>query len=74
MGPLFEPLVFRSGLRARNRVDVIALYFGVVRLGAVLVPLNWRLAAPELARVIGDAGPRIIVGEGRHRALAVALA
>jgi fatty-acyl-CoA synthase len=54
---------------AGNRVDVIALYFGAVRLGAVLVPLNWRLAAPELARVIGDAGPRVIVGEGRHRAL-----
>jgi fatty-acyl-CoA synthase len=52
-----------------NRVEVIALYFGAMRLGAVLVPLNWRLAAPELARVIGDAAPRIIVGEDRHRAL-----
>ena len=52
-----------------NRVEVIALYFGAVRLGAVLVPLNWRLAAPELARVIDDAAPRIIVGEGRHRVL-----
>ena len=52
-----------------NRVDVIALYFGAVRIGAVLVPLNWRLSALELARVLGDAAPRVIVGEGRHRAL-----
>ena len=52
-----------------NRVEAIALYFGATWLGAVLVPLNWRLAAPELARVIGDAAPRVIVGEDRHRAL-----
>lgn len=52
-----------------NRVDVIALYFGSARLGAMLVPLNWRLAAVELARVIADAAPRVLVGEGRHRAL-----
>ena len=52
-----------------NRVDAIALYFGAVRLGAMLVPLNWRLAAPELARVIADAAPRVIVGEVRHRSL-----
>jgi fatty-acyl-CoA synthase len=52
-----------------NRVDVIALYFGAVRIGAVLVPLNWRLASRELSRVIADAAPRVIVGEGRHRVL-----
>ena len=52
-----------------NRVEVIALFFGALRLGAALVPLNWRLAAPELARVIDDAKPSLIVGEERHRSL-----
>jgi fatty-acyl-CoA synthase len=52
-----------------NRVEAIALFFGALRIGAVLVPLNWRLAAPELARVLADAQPALLAGEGRHRAL-----
>ena len=52
-----------------NRVEVIGLFFGALRVGAALVPLNWRLAAPELARVIDDARPALIVGEERHRSL-----
>ena len=38
-------------------------------IGAVLVPLNWRLSVAELARVIDDAAPALIVGEDRHRSL-----
>ena len=53
-----------------NRVETITLFFGAIRLGAVLVPLNWRLAAPELSRVISDAAPKIVVGEDRFRGLA----
>ena len=53
-----------------NRVETIALYFGAVRVGAVLVPLNWRLAAPELSRVIADAAPKMMVGEDKFRSLA----
>ena len=52
-----------------NRVETIALFFGAVRVGAVLVPLNWRLAAPELARVLADAAPIMTIGESRFRAL-----
>jgi fatty-acyl-CoA synthase len=52
-----------------NRVETIALFFGAMRVGAVLVPLNWRLVAPELARVVGDAAPAVLVGESRFRAL-----
>jgi len=52
-----------------NRTEIIALFYGALRVGAVLVPLNWRLAAPELGRVIEDARPALVVGESRHRAL-----
>jgi len=52
-----------------NRVEAIALFFGAMRVGAVLVPLNWRLSVAELARVIGDAAPVMIVGEDRFRSL-----
>jgi fatty-acyl-CoA synthase len=52
-----------------NRVEAIALFFGAMRVGAVLVPLNWRLSVAELARVIGDAAPVMVVGEDRFRSL-----
>jgi fatty-acyl-CoA synthase len=52
-----------------NRAEAIALFFGAMRVGAVLVPLNWRLSVAELARVIGDAAPVMIVGEDRFRSL-----
>ena len=34
--------------------EVVELLFAASKIGAVLVPLNWRLAAPELAAVLAD--------------------
>jgi fatty-acyl-CoA synthase len=71
---LLEQLSVRRGDRVAaitgNRVELIALFFACGRVGAMLVPLNWRLAPPELARIIGNAGPRVIVGEERFRTAA----
>ncbi len=50
-----------------NRHETVALFYGALRTGAVLVPLNWRLANPELARVFANARVSLIVGEGRYR-------
>jgi long-chain acyl-CoA synthetase len=42
---------------------VVELLAAAAKLGAVAVPLNWRLAAPELAAVVTDAGaPLLIAG------------
>ncbi len=60
----------RVAVFAQNRVEFIALLFACVRIGALLVPLNWRLSAAELARVIGDAEPKVMLGEDRYRATA----
>lgn len=60
----------RVATLAGNRAAQAALLYACWRIGAALVPLNWRLAAPELARVLGNARPIVTVGEGRFRALA----
>jgi fatty-acyl-CoA synthase len=57
----------RVAVLAGNRHEVVSLLFGCTRLGAALVPLNWRLAAAELAPVMDDAGPLLLVGEERFR-------
>ena len=49
----------RVAVLAWNRVEFIDLYFACARLGPILVPLNWRLAAPELVGILGDCSPRL---------------
>lgn len=60
----------RVGILAANRVEFIAIFYACTRIGAVLVPLNWRLSAAELARVLGDAEPLLLLGEDRWRSVA----
>ncbi len=43
------------------------------RLGAVFIPLNFRLAVPELQQVMGDAQPRLLVHDSHHADTAQAL-
>jgi fatty-acyl-CoA synthase len=62
----------RVATLAGNRAAQVALLHACGRVGAMLVPLNWRLAAPELTRVVTNARPTLLVGEGRYRALAEA--
>jgi fatty-acyl-CoA synthase len=46
-----------------NSVDFLAFVFASARLGAMFVPLNWRLAAPEHRHVLADAAASILVVE-----------
>jgi long-chain acyl-CoA synthetase len=49
----------------RSAPEVVELLFAASKIGAVLVPLNWRLAPPELAAVLADAhAPVLIAGPG----------
>lgn len=41
----------------------LVLLFACARIGVILLPLNWRLAAPEHARVLADAAVRAIIVE-----------
>ncbi len=62
----------RVATLAGNRAAQVALLYACARVGAALVPLNWRLAPPELARIVANARPSLVVGEGRFRGLAEA--
>lgn len=46
----------RVGSLGANHPAQIVLLFACARLGAMQVPLNWRLAAPEHAFILDDAG------------------
>lgn len=54
-----------------NSWDMLATLVACQRLGAVLLPLNWRLAAAELAQIVGQAGAGHLLGTPEVEALAV---
>ncbi|OAN32509.1 long-chain-fatty-acid--CoA ligase [Mycolicibacterium iranicum] len=45
----------------RNSVEFFDVTFALAKLGAVGVPVNWRLAAPEMRHVIADSGASVVV-------------
>jgi fatty-acyl-CoA synthase len=48
---------------ARNRVTLVVLHLACARIGAIYAPLNWRLSPAEIAALVEDAEPRLIVGD-----------
>ena len=45
----------------RNGAEFFDVVFGLAKLGAVAVPVNWRLAAPEMRQIIDDAGATLVI-------------
>ncbi|WP_334172214.1 acyl-CoA synthetase [Sinomonas sp.] len=62
----------RIAYLGENDPAFVETFFASGLLGAVFVPLNTRLAAPELQFQLDDAGVRLLVNAGRLDALAAA--
>jgi acyl-CoA synthetase (AMP-forming)/AMP-acid ligase II len=50
-----------------NNLEFVALYGAAARLGAIVVPINWRLSDDEIAYVAADAAPTIVVADAAHQ-------
>lgn len=46
---------------SHNSSDTFEIQFACARLAATLVPVNWRLAIPELRYILGDAQPTLLI-------------
>ena len=46
----------RVGLLMMNSIEFVESFFGLAKLGAVVVPLNWRLVPDELSFILKDSG------------------
>jgi long-chain acyl-CoA synthetase len=51
----------RIGHLDRSAPEVVELLVAVSKIGAVAVPLNWRLATPELTAIVNDAGAPVLI-------------
>ena len=52
----------------RNRIGYPAVLYGVSKIKATLVGLNWRLTPGELAPLLADSRPRVIVADDEFTA------
>ncbi len=64
----------RIAVLCRNRVEFFELLFACGKLGAILVPLNWRMPAGELAPLVEDAAPTFLFFGDEDAAVARELA
>ncbi|HEY3950359.1 AMP-binding protein [Phenylobacterium sp.] len=51
----------RVGLQTEKSVEAVMIYLGVLKAGAVFLPLNPAYTKAEVDYFIGDAGPRVFV-------------
>ena len=51
------------GALLHNSLDFVDVMLGTDELGAIFMPLNWRLAGPEIAYIVGHAEARVLVSE-----------
>jgi fatty-acyl-CoA synthase len=64
----------RVAVLAPNGTDTFDVQFACARIGAIFVPLNWRLAAAELQAIIGDCAPSLLVYDAEFADRALGLA
>jgi acyl-CoA synthetase (AMP-forming)/AMP-acid ligase II len=70
--------LLREGVAAGDRIAVLSgncddfmiLFGAAAKIGAVLVPLNWRLNADEIAYILNDCSPTHLVSGHEYRDLA----
>ena len=60
----------RVVILCRNRIEFFEILFACGKLGAILVPCNWRMPATELLPLINEAGPAVLL-YGREDAATV---
>ena len=63
----------RVAILAANHPDYLVLLYACARLGAMLVPLNWRLAVPEQVFILSDASVKALVVEESFAAVVTPL-
>lgn len=60
----------RVAILCLNRTGFFEMLLGCGKLGAILVPLNWRQPVPELLPVLEDSGAKLLIADADNEAVA----
>ena len=64
----------RVSILAQNSSDYFEVLFACAKIGAILNTLNWRLAVPELAYILNDCTPQVLIYEAEFETAVSTLA
>ena len=64
----------RFTVLSKNNLEYMDLYGAAARLGAVMVPINWRLSQDEVEYMISDSGSKLVFAEEEYLATAAGAA
>jgi acyl-CoA synthetase (AMP-forming)/AMP-acid ligase II len=57
----------RVAIISRNNGEFADLYGAAAWLGAILLPVNWRLNAEEVAYILGDGAPKLLIADAQEQ-------
>ncbi len=63
----------RVGVLAQNHLEYVYLYVAAAKLGAILLPINWRLNPDEITHVISDGSPKLLFVDSHCHSLVTPL-
>ena len=56
-----------------NRPECLIVFFACASIGAIYLPLNWRLAPPELQYIFVDSAPSVLMCDSIHHDIGASL-
>ena len=63
----------RVGVLAMNSTDIMEMKCACAKIGAIFLPLNWRLTVAELEFIVKDASPKVLIHDTAFTEEATAL-
>lgn len=59
----------RVAILSENRLEFVAAYFGIMRMGAVAVPINYKLPRPTVSHIFRDSAVVLAMADGPRASL-----
>ncbi len=59
----------RIAVLSMNTIEYLFLYFAVQQIGAILVPVNYRLAAREIEYILEDCSAKLLIYQDEYRSI-----
>jgi long-chain acyl-CoA synthetase len=59
----------RIGVLAKNSLEYLLLIGASAALGAIVLPINWRLSADEICFIVNDGQPRLLFADKEYQEL-----
>lgn len=53
----------RIGVLAKNSLEYVYLYGAAARIGAIILPINWRLSSEEIEYILSDGSPTVLFAD-----------